>query len=130
MTRAYISIPIKRESQSRIIQTALERMGIIINNPCDIDGIHGDSTQIPQRVVNECIGMMDRSDIGILLLDYFGHDCSWELGYMTAKKMPIYGVYVDLEHTSSESLRNLRQYQQSIAKVFNSVDELVEFLRP
>lgn len=128
MAQVYISTPIKRESQSKIIQKALEGMGMIVHNPCDIDGVHGDPSEIPRRVVNDCKTMIDGSDMGVLLLDYFGRDCSWEIGYMRGRRMPIYGVYVDLKTASLERLRDLKQYQHSITRIFNSVDAMVAFL--
>ena len=124
---AYISVPISKERESRVIQFALEGIGIRVNNPCDIDDAHGPKDNIPESVARECVDMMDRSDVGILLLDYFGHDCAWEVGYMSGKK-PVYGVRVNLGHLN-ESLKELGQYRHSLEKIFDSVTEMVDFLR-
>lgn len=123
---AYISVPISRERESRIVQTALERIGIRVNNPCDIDDAHGPKERIPERVARECVGMMDRSNIGILVLDYFGQDCVWEVGYMSARGKPVYGVHVE---GSSESLRDLGQYRHSLERIFDSVEDMIAFLK-
>ena len=127
--KAYISTPIRKENDSRHVQRALEGVGILVNNPCDVDSVHGDPADIPKRVRDQCIAMMDSSDIGILLLDYFGHDCAFEAGYLNAAEKPVYGVYVDRANASGESLRNLRQHQHGITRVFNSIDEMIKFLR-
>ena len=126
---AYISTPIKREEESRAIQAGLESIGVTVNNPCDIDDAHRDPREIQKAVFDECVAMMDRSDIGVLILDYFGRDCAWEIGYMTSQEMPIYGVYVNKGASNEESLRNLARYRPSLTGIFESVDELVASLK-
>ena len=111
---AYISVPISKERESRVIQFALEGIGIRVNNPCDIDDAHGPKDNIPESVARECVRMMDRSDIEILFVDYFGQDCAWEVGYMSARGKPVYGVHV--ESASQESLKELGQYRHSLEK--------------
>jgi nucleoside 2-deoxyribosyltransferase len=123
---AYISIPVKREMDSYLIEEALKSIGLKVNNPCRIDLIHIPPEKIHEKVVKECTSMMDESDIGILHLDYFGKDCSWEIGYMT-RRIPVYGVFIH-ENRSTGSLGELKQYRCSLAEIFNSLEEMKQSL--
>jgi nucleoside 2-deoxyribosyltransferase len=126
---AYISIPIKRARESFIIEGALQGIGIKVNNPCRIDDAHGPKDQIPRRVVNECISMMKGSDLGVILLDYFGRDCAFEVGFMNASGIPVYGVYVDKSSRTEDCPRELKQYRGTLSEEFDSVEALIEFLK-
>jgi len=43
-------------------------------------------TQFPLHVYQQCIDMMESSDIGLVLLDAFGRDCAWECGWYSARQ--------------------------------------------
>jgi len=124
---AYISIPIKHEKESLIIEAALNEIGIKVNNPCRIRGVNLPKDKIPLYVFRECIRMIDISDIGILFLDYFGMDCSSELGRMMAQNKDVYGVAVSAPN--EEAIARLWPYTSVFKARFGSVQEMKDYLK-
>ncbi|MGV3523143.1 MAG: hypothetical protein ACO1RX_02905 [Candidatus Sericytochromatia bacterium] len=41
--------------------------------------------QFPVHVYQQCVDMMQASDLGLVLFDAFGRDCAWECGWYAAK---------------------------------------------
>jgi len=42
-------------------------------------------TEFPLHVYQQCLDMMEDSQIGLVLLDAFGRDCAWETGWYSAR---------------------------------------------
>lgn len=124
---AYISIPIRHEKESYLIESMLEGIGIGVNNPCRIEEARIPTGNIPPYVTERCFRMIDESDIGVLHLDYFGNDCACEIGYMKSQKKPMYGVHVR-EIPEVKSLEELGRWRASLDSEFRSLVKLRDFL--
>ncbi len=126
----YISIPIKKAEESFIIEKALQDIGIKVNNPVKIEEANFSKELVPPKVYAECVKMMDESQFGVILLDYFGNDCACELGYMYSTKKPMFGVFINKLPGDYEHIKDLKCYEHSLMeKKFESVDELTIFLK-
>ena len=49
-------------------------------------------TQLPPAIFERCIEEMRRCDAALLLLDAFGIDCAFEVGFLKALDRPVIGV--------------------------------------
>jgi nucleoside 2-deoxyribosyltransferase len=45
----------------------------------------------PGKIYRMCVEKMEESDLGLVLLDCYGHDTSWECGWFSARKKPLVG---------------------------------------
>lgn len=50
--------------------------------------------QLPMAIVSRCLEEMRRCDGALLLLDAFGVDCAFEVGFLLALNKPVVGVAV------------------------------------
>jgi nucleoside 2-deoxyribosyltransferase len=51
-------------------------------------------TEFPLHVYQQCIEMMEDSQIGLVMLDAFGRDCAWECGWYAARPEKCLIAYV------------------------------------
>lgn len=52
-------------------------------------------TQFPLHVYQQCVEMMSKSDLGLVLFDAFGRDCAWECGWYAARPEKPLIAYVE-----------------------------------
>ncbi len=88
----YLSIPIKYCSQAQLIESALKNAGLVILNPCHITPLDMPKEHIPAAIARQCIELIESSKGVILFTDYYGRDCSAEVGYAIARQKPIFPI--------------------------------------
>lgn len=84
--RIYLSASISNALNNEYICSKFHKEYFIIDLPQHITPKDLNHENFPVDVYNQCLKMMDSSDIGLLLLDSYGRDCAWEAGWYTANK--------------------------------------------
>lgn len=84
--RIYLSASISNASNNEFICSKFPSESFIIDLPQYITPKDLNHENFPVDVYQQCLNMMEKSDIGLLLLDSYGRDCAWEAGWYTANK--------------------------------------------
>lgn len=84
--KIYLSASISNALNNEYICSMFPKDNFIIFLPQYITPKDLNHENFPVDVYNQCLEMMNSSDIGLLLLDSYGRDCAWEAGWYTANK--------------------------------------------
>lgn len=92
--KVYLSIPIAYREHAERIEEALSKSDIKVLNPCKI--VHGNwpKQEIPRFVAEQCWRMIEDSYAVIIYTEYYGRDCSAEIGYAYGKSKPVFPFYL------------------------------------
>lgn len=84
--RIYLSASISNAANNEFICSQFSAKNFVVDLPQTITPKDLNHENFPVDVYNECLFMMEASDIGLLLLDSYGRDCAWEAGWYSANK--------------------------------------------
>jgi len=84
-TRIYLSACISNALNNEYICSKFPVEQYIFDLPQKITPKELNHENFPLDVYQQCINMMEASDLGLLLLDSYGRDCAWEAGWYTAR---------------------------------------------
>ncbi len=101
--RIYLSASISNALNNEYICSKFSDNNFIIDLPQHITPKALNHENFPVDVYNQCLSMMESSDIGLLLLDSYGRDCAWEAGWYTANKTKKLVTFVE---SSSHFMRD------------------------
>jgi hypothetical protein len=83
--RIYLSACISNAPNNEFICSKFPGDRFIFDLPQKITPNQLNHENFPLEVYQQCVNMMESSDIGLLLLDSYGRDCAWEAGWYSAK---------------------------------------------
>jgi hypothetical protein len=83
--RIYLSACISNAPNNEFICDKFPLDKFIFDLPQKITPNQLNHENFPLQVYQQCVNMMEASDIGLLLLDSYGRDCAWEAGWYSAK---------------------------------------------
>ncbi len=92
--KVYLSIPISRTIDASRIEEYLNQHGITVLNPCRLVHDNCPKEQIPSYVAEKCWKLIEESEAVILFYDYYGRDCSCEIGYAFKSSKPVFPFYL------------------------------------
>lgn len=84
--RIYLSASISNATNNQYICDKFSLDKFVIDLPQTITPKELNHENFPLDVYQQCLVMMNASDIGLLLLDSYGRDCAWEAGWYSANK--------------------------------------------
>ncbi len=84
--RIYLSASISNAINNQYICDKFSLDKFVIDLPQTITPKELNHENFPLDVYQQCLVMMNASDIGLLLLDSYGRDCAWEAGWYSANK--------------------------------------------
>lgn len=107
MLRIYISSPVSfyQREWNNAIAKILQDYGNKVLLPQDISPRSIAHKRFEKYVYDECINMIQESDLGLLLLPY-GRDCAWEAGYYKGLNKPFFAFISELNDIALERLRD------------------------
>ena len=94
--RIYLSACISNAPNNVFICSKFPSNKFIFDLPQEITPKELNHENFPLEVFQQCITMMEASDIGLLLLDSYGRDCAWEIGWFCGQARPTF-AYVETE---------------------------------
>ena len=89
--KIYLSASIVNKDVNRQIASRFEAAGCEVFLPQDITPLEMAHDLYPRHVFETCLREMERSDLGLLVLDAYGKDSAWESGWYEAKGKPMIG---------------------------------------
>jgi len=89
--KVYISGSVINAAMNSKVAARFEKAGCEVFLPQTIVPGKQSHEQFSRRVYETCLREMERSDIGLLMLDCYGRDSSWEAGWYEAKGKPFLG---------------------------------------
>lgn len=89
--KVYISASIINTVLNERVTRALEDAGHEVFLPQLFCPTHLPHESYPEAIFRQCIDAMEDCDIGIIMLDCYGRDSSWECGWFESKGKPIVG---------------------------------------
>lgn len=90
--KIYISARLVNKAFNRKVASVLESAGHVVLLPqtfCPEDTPH---ESYAEGVYRQCVDAMVASDVGLILLDSYGRDSSWECGWYTLSDKPLIGL--------------------------------------
>ena len=84
--KIYLSASISNALNNAFICSHFEPEKFEIYLPQTITPKDLNHENFPLDAYQGCLDMMNKSDIGLLLLDSYGRDCAWEAGWYTANQ--------------------------------------------
>lgn len=121
--RLYLSIPIKHCSEAQLIESALENAGLSVLNPCHITPQDLPKEQIPAAIARQCIDLIESSQGLILFTEYYGRDCSAEVGYAIARQKPVFPITLSGVSPFIEQDWMIKPFLQPLSY---GIDEVIE----
>lgn len=85
MLKIYLSASISNAENNAHIVNAFPKAQFEVYLPQLITPDSLSHVQFPLHVYQQCVDMMERSDLGLVILDAFGRDCAWECGWYSAR---------------------------------------------
>lgn len=85
MLKIYLSASISNSLNNAHLAALFPAQAFHIHLPQLIVPDQLNHTQFPLQVYQQCLDMMEDSQIGLVLLDAFGRDCAWETGWYSAR---------------------------------------------
>ena len=83
--KLYLSASISNSPNNLHIANLLPKDQFFMHLPQYIVPDQLNHTEFPLHVYQQCIEMMEDSQIGLVMLDAFGRDCAWECGWYSAR---------------------------------------------
>lgn len=122
--RVYISASIVNGPKNRRIHDFLTEAGCQVFLPQTITKQDIPHEEYPIHVYESCIQQMEQADIGIIVLDCFGRDSSWECGWFTAKGKTMVGWVEASLHWRQDWM-----IKSGLSGVVTTDDKLMDVLR-
>jgi len=119
----YIAIPIKHCKDSYVIQSALEAEGMIVKNPCNLIEPGFPEGKISKFYADSCYEMIESADILVLYSDYYGRDCSAEVGYAIKSRKPVFPF--SIARKESENISADFMIHAKVEPLSDSFEELI-----
>lgn len=85
MLKIYLSASISNAENNSYLVEAFPQDRFEVYLPQLITPDELSHVQFPLHVYQQCVDMMERSDVGLVILDAFGRDCAWECGWYAAR---------------------------------------------
>jgi nucleoside 2-deoxyribosyltransferase len=82
--KVYLSASINNALNNEFICSHLNSNDFEVYLPQTITPNQLNHENFPLDAYQGCLDMMNKSDIGLLLLDSYGRDCAWEAGWYTS----------------------------------------------
>lgn len=89
--RIYLSASISNAHNNAYLAAQFPAERFTIHLPQQIVPDQLNHAQFPLQVYQQCIDMMQDSNLGLVLFDAFGRDCAWECGWYAASSKPLIG---------------------------------------
>ncbi|HEY9839388.1 MAG TPA: hypothetical protein V6D23_02950 [Candidatus Obscuribacterales bacterium] len=93
--KIYLSASISNAHNNSHLAEQFDPARFTIYLPQQIVSDQLNHSQFPLQVYQQCIDMMNASDLGLVLFDAFGRDCAWECGWYSARADKALIAYVE-----------------------------------
>lgn len=92
MLKIYLSASISNAPNNAFLAQHFPAEAFKVYLPQEIVPDQLNHISFPLHVYQQCVDMMQASDMGLVLFDAFGRDCAWECGWYAARSdKPLFG---------------------------------------
>jgi nucleoside 2-deoxyribosyltransferase len=118
----YLSVPVTYCREAYSLEKQLGDQGYGVCNPCRIIIPDLPKEKLPSYIAVECYRLIEISNAIILFSDYYGRDCSAEIGYAVGRKKPIFPFSAKgIDSSNLEQDWMIRPMLQPLSKSFNEL---------
>lgn len=105
--RIYFSASNANAPMNARIASRFAAAGMVPLLPHEIAPRNLSAEMYPREIYQQCLRMMESADAGLVVLDSYGNDSSWEVGWFQGRGKPVFGwVAATLRFTKDWMVKN------------------------